>query len=214
MKKIVAGILIVFMMILSVGAEEEIEEIDEIKESGTYFFELSTETDDGEKVVKVIEIIIVNPTGEVDELNQEGIDARNIQIKEEDVEKLKDVNWVVEKSNAYAWNIKTGERVVLVSVHVIKIENDNADYLVELSTARGTKKRIKVYVEESQVFEYTNIEKGMTISQLWRVDSRSLPLIIFVFFLFPIVMVILFFLYFRRKTRLALQVLYDKESKI
>lgn len=212
MRRIGLLVLLLLCSFITISAQEETtENPEDVEESGTYFFKVSAETENGETISKVIAVTLLNYTGEINETNQEGIDARNIRIQTQDVENLDDVEWVVQKSFAYAWSTKTGDRIPIVSVSFTKI--NNRLYYVDLSTDKGTTKRIKAYITDDSIFTYNNIEEGTRADQEWLRDARELPVLLFIFFALPMVIMFLFSIYFKIHADKAFKMLYEANKE-
>lgn len=155
--------LLMLLLGVSAYAEEEVNIVDDpttIKDSGTYIVEIESVASDGTVLTKKIPVTILNPTGRTNQENGEGIDARNFRITKEEIDDLSNIAWVVQRSRAYAWSLASGIRIDIVSSTFEKVSNEPYQYLVWLSTEKGTSTSVKVFIHDGEEFNYTNVDKG------------------------------------------------------
>ncbi len=215
MKKfLILGILL--LLSIHVGAEEEIfdEDNPEVYESsGTYMVEIESVASDGTVLSKYVPVTIVNPTGKTNQENEEGIDARNFRISEDEIEKLEDVSWTIEKSRAYAWRLSDGKRVPIVSSRVEVVEDKNYDFLVWFSTEKGTTTSVEVFLHEGRDFNYINVDEKREFLSKRYFDLRELSWILVLCLGIPTIAVIVGVIYFLKNFDTVWETLYRKSNK-
>lgn len=130
---LVLSIIILFPS--DIKADDEEFDITNIKKAGTYFVTVYAH-ENGNTVEKQVAVVVTFASTVVNENNNEAIDAKDFKIlAKEDINSLT-VAELIDKANAYAWNLDTNQDIPITSVEVHELK-DNL-WEVTFATEKGT----------------------------------------------------------------------------
>lgn len=183
------------------------------EEPGTYFVEIIVEEDSS--VSKIIEVTVLLPTSIEDETNNIAIDASDFVVSESEWKNITDLS-ILKRSNAKAWDTKTGEPQ---SISVIsRVEVNSTSFAITLQS-KTSQKVIHAYIFQNPTVSYTyNNYQVIQVSDSLNPFKETMSyIIIFLFWLLIPIVVILFLLFklsFFNKKVTSLLYRKDKEDNI
>ncbi|MFV0392854.1 MAG: hypothetical protein ACK5LC_00440 [Coprobacillaceae bacterium] len=201
-------LLTTFCSIRFVSGEETIseEELSNVSKAGTYDVQIDAYDDNGKKYSKVVKVIVTFPNSVINYDNQEGIDATDIKIdKTEDIMSFSNQD-LVDKANAHAWDLQTGEKVEIDSV---KIDTQNKTH-VTFATKKGTEitvnciSGVEVLTTQNSLYNYVLVDESR--QEIWVDFGIFILLLMFL----PILLFTIIYLLLQRKIKQIKQVLYTK----
>ncbi len=200
MNKLVIVLLTTLMILQPIKPED----LENIKEGGTYPVELTT-TFNGETKTEVIMITIQAPKTIIK--NKLGIDARDFSIPLSDL-KRKDAKQLMALSNAHAWDTTTGEPIPITAIEIHDFQPETGVYKVIFKTSTIS---ISVYAMTQNVLQ---LKDGITYifpRAFWREQTLTqLVGIVFVFLIIPVILFLIYLLYTVRQMIQVKQTLYSK----
>ncbi len=181
--RIVMLCMLLAYVFLSVSfADEEIRLIeDESMQAGTYPVYLSDVDPNGNEISKVIRVTVVFPNTVQNQETNEAIDASDFKSTINTVEAMT-LDELIKMSKAKAWNILTGEKVLITNFVVEKKENHI--FKITFSTEKGTSTTVNAIEFQDELLPYNRAQ--YKIEERYELNTKVISLIILVAALAPI----------------------------